>query len=185
MSNQNNKVCPVAKSGSLDNKLRRWLQNPGIIVRPYLNKGMTVLDVGCGPGFFTIDMAKCVGKTGTVIAADLQKGMLEKIKRKINGTEIKDNIILHQCGKQSLGIKEPIDFALAFYMVHETPDVNKFFEEVDSVLKDNGKLLVVEPKFHVSKNDFKQTISSAIDIGMRVIDTPKVFFSRAALLEKS
>lgn len=171
--------------GQLDNKLRRWLQNPGIIVRPYLNKGTTVLDVGCGPGFFTIDMAKCVGKTGTVIAADLQKGMLEKIKRKINGTEIEDNIVLHQCGEKNIGIEEPIDFALAFYMVHETPDVNNFFEEVHSILKDGGKLLVVEPKFHVSGKAFKETISIAVKHGLKIIGTPKNFFSRAVLFRKN
>ena len=44
---------------------------------------MTVLDVGCGPGFFTLDMARLVGPSGRVIAADLQEGMLEKLGQKI------------------------------------------------------------------------------------------------------
>jgi ubiquinone/menaquinone biosynthesis C-methylase UbiE len=39
---------------------------------------MTVLDIGCGPGFFTIDMARMVGDSGRVIAADLQAAMLQK-----------------------------------------------------------------------------------------------------------
>jgi len=58
------RVCPVALSGSLDNRFRRWFQNPRKILRPYVEKGMTVLDIGCGPGFFSIDMAHLMGASG-------------------------------------------------------------------------------------------------------------------------
>ena len=44
---------------------------------------MTALDVGCGPGFFTLDMARLVGESGQVIAADLQEGMLQIVRDKI------------------------------------------------------------------------------------------------------
>jgi len=44
---------------------------------------MIALDVGCGPGYFSLDMARMVGKTGHVIACDLQQGMLQKLKEKI------------------------------------------------------------------------------------------------------
>ncbi len=52
MSNRNNHVCPVEEAGILDNKFRRWLQKPQKIVSPYIEEGITVLDIGCGPGFF-------------------------------------------------------------------------------------------------------------------------------------
>ncbi|MCP4372916.1 MAG: SAM-dependent methyltransferase, partial [Deltaproteobacteria bacterium] len=61
MSNRNNRICPVERAGSLDSRIRRWLQNPQKILKPYIKEGMTVLDVGCGPGFFSIDMAQMVG----------------------------------------------------------------------------------------------------------------------------
>lgn len=56
-----NRVCPVEHAGSLDNKIRKWLQNPRKILQPFVSEGMTVLDLGCGPGFFSIDMAHMVG----------------------------------------------------------------------------------------------------------------------------
>jgi len=65
-------VCPVEKAGILDNRLRRLVQDPKIILKPYLKEGMIALDVGCGPGYFSLDMARMVGKTGRVIACDLQ-----------------------------------------------------------------------------------------------------------------
>ena len=58
------RVCPVERAGMLDSRFRRWLQNPEKIVRPYLREGMTAVDLGCGPGFFTVDMAIMVGETG-------------------------------------------------------------------------------------------------------------------------
>ena len=71
MSDRTGRVCPVERAGSLDNTIRRWLQNPKKILGPYLDEGMTVVDIGCGPGFFSIDMAQMVGKSGRVIAVDL------------------------------------------------------------------------------------------------------------------
>ena len=77
MSDGNKRVCPVERAGSLDNRFRRWLQDPRKILSPHIKEGMTVLDLGCGPGYFTIDIAQMVGKSGRVIAADLQEGMLK------------------------------------------------------------------------------------------------------------
>jgi ubiquinone/menaquinone biosynthesis C-methylase UbiE len=97
VDNQKNRVCPVSLAGGLDNKIRRYLQNPRKILGPYIEEGMTVLDLGCGPGFFSIEMARLVGKSGRVIAADLQEGMLHKIRDKIQGTELEERIRFHKC----------------------------------------------------------------------------------------
>lgn len=57
MDKDRDRVCPVEIAGSPDNDLRRLLQNPLKILSPYVKEGMTAVDVGCGPGFFTIPMA--------------------------------------------------------------------------------------------------------------------------------
>ena len=63
-----------------------------------------MLDLGCGPGFFSLDMAQMVGNSGRVFACDLQDGMLQKLKLKIQGTRLDERIILHKCGKNKIGI---------------------------------------------------------------------------------
>jgi ubiquinone/menaquinone biosynthesis C-methylase UbiE len=88
MDNEHNRVCPVGLADSLDSRIRRWLQDPQKILFPFVRQGMTVLDIGCGPGFFSIELAKMVGRTGRVISADLQDGMLRKLSAKIRGTEL-------------------------------------------------------------------------------------------------
>ncbi len=185
MVDKNKRVCPIKRAGGLDNIVRRLLQNPQKILGNYVKEGMTALDLGCGPGFFSVEMAIMVGESGLVIATDLQEGMLQKLKNKIQGTEIEKRIMLHKCEEDKIGVTENVDFVLAFYMVHEVPDQKKFFEEIKSILKPNGKALIVEPKlFHVSKGAFKEAIMKAKEIGLEAVEKPRIFLSRAVILEK-
>ncbi len=53
---------------------------------------MTVLDMGCGPGFFTVEMARKVGPSGRVVAVDVQEGMLQQQRKKIRGTALPSRV---------------------------------------------------------------------------------------------
>jgi ubiquinone/menaquinone biosynthesis C-methylase UbiE len=184
MNDRKKRVCPVEISGSLDNNLRKWVQNPRKILGHYIKEGMTVLDLGCGPGFFSIDIARMVGKSGRVIASDLQEGMLRKLKEKIQGTELEGRVILYKCEQNRIGWNDKIDFALAFYVVHEIPNQGEFFKELESIVKTGGQVLVVEPPFHVSKSAFAETVRKARDAGFKVEEGPKVILSKAVMFRK-
>ncbi len=184
MDNRKNRVCPVEKAGSFDNRIRRWLQNPQKILGPDSKEGMTVLDMGCGPGFFSIEIAQMVGNSGRVIASDLQEGMLQKLRDKIKGTELDKRITLHKCEENKIGVSEEIDFVLLFYMVHEVPNKDVLFNEIGSLLKPNGQIFIVEPPFHVSKSAFEETIRKAQNAGFTLVERPKVLFSKTAILKK-
>jgi ubiquinone/menaquinone biosynthesis C-methylase UbiE len=184
-NDRNKHVCPVERAGILGHRIRRWLQNPQKILSPYIEEGMTVLDIGCGPGFFSIDMAQMVGRSGRVIASDLQEGMLQKLRDKIQGTELEERITLHQCKENKVGVSVNVDFVLAFYMVHEVPNPKRFFEEIKSILRPNGQVLIVEPPFRVSKKAFEETIRKARDAGLKPVEGPKVLLSKTVILRKA
>jgi len=160
------------------------MQNPKRILKPYIKEGMTVLDFGCGPGFFSVDMAQMVGESGRVIAADLQEGMLNKLRDKIKGTELENRITLHKCEEDKIGLAENVNFVLAFYIVHEVVNKEGLFIEIETILKPNGQLLIVEPPFHVSKNAFEETIGKAKGAGLTEVKRPKVLFNKAVALKK-
>ncbi len=167
----NNKgVCPVEIAGGLDNRIRRLFQNPHNILIRYIQDGMTVLDLGCGPGFFSIATAEMVGVSGKVIAVGLQEGMLSEVRNKIRKTKIEKRIKLHKCEESKIGVSDKVDFLLAFYMVHEVPNQESLFKEIKSILKPDGKALIVEPKFHVSKKAFEETEKVVKKLGFEVID---------------
>jgi ubiquinone/menaquinone biosynthesis C-methylase UbiE len=175
-------VCPAEFAGSLDNSVRRLIHNPHRILEPHIIKGMTVLDLGCGPGFFTIELAKLVCETGRVIAADLQQGMLDKVAAKIKGTELEKIIELHKCQVDTIGISRKVDFVLAFWMVHEVTDKQKFFEELKSVLNPGGRIWIIEPIIHVTEKSFNIMTGLLEPAGLEIIERPKVCLSRTVLL---
>jgi ubiquinone/menaquinone biosynthesis C-methylase UbiE len=180
-----NRVCPVEYSGGLEMGIRRWIHNPRKILKPYVKEGMTAVDLGCGPGFFTVDMARLAGGSGRVFACDLQDGMLEKLKAKIKGTDLEERITLHKCESDRIGVSCQADFALAFYMVHEVPDQAKFLAEVASILKPDGQFLMVEPPFHVSKSAFEATVLKAKAAGLAIVARSRMLTGMVAVFKKA
>jgi ubiquinone/menaquinone biosynthesis C-methylase UbiE len=184
MKSIKNRICPVEKAGHLDSGIRRWIQNPRKILRPFISEGMTVLDIGCGPGFFSMEMARMVGNTGRVIAADLQEEMLQKLWSKIQGTELEQRITLHKTEVDRIGITETIDFALCFYLIHELPEQESFFRELKTLLRPEGLVFIAEPPFHVSQKAFEETVRKAVDVGFTETGGWKVFLSKTMILKK-
>lgn len=175
-------VCPATFSGSLDNFLRRLLHKPQMILKPYINKGMVVLDMGCGPGYFTPEMARLVGEEGCVIAADLQLAMLDRMVKKITGLGLEKRVEPHLCQSETTGINRKVSFILLFWMVHEVPDQQKFFDEMRTILNPDGKILVAEPKIHVTKRAFSAMTEKLESAGFQICDRPSIAISRSLLL---
>lgn len=178
-------VCHSSHSWILDNFFRRIIHNPKKMFNGLINSGDRIIDIGCGPGTFTIDMAKLVGEEGSVVAVDMQQEMLDRAKNKAEKREVAANITFHCCESDSLGINEKADFILAFWMVHEVPDKERFFMEVKELLKDDGSFFLTEPLFHVTKANFEETVRCAGDCGLRVSGYRSVFLGRSVVMKRT
>jgi len=86
------RVCPWWFGYLLLGPIRRLRHDPSAILAPYLHKGMTVLEPGPGMGFFTLELARRVGRTGRVIAIDVQPKMIERLKRRAANAHLADRI---------------------------------------------------------------------------------------------
>jgi ubiquinone/menaquinone biosynthesis C-methylase UbiE len=180
----NNMVCPWWLCYSFDNPLRRRIHDPERILNPHVTDGMTVVDIGCGMGYFTLGMAKLVGPGGKVVAVDLQEKMLATLGKRACKAGIADRIVLHRCRPDLLGVEEPADFVLAFWMAHEVPDKPRFFDQISAFMKPGGRLLLVEPKFHVTRGSFGRTVDVCRGAGFRLLGEPAIALSRAVRMEK-
>jgi ubiquinone/menaquinone biosynthesis C-methylase UbiE len=174
-------VCPWWCCFTFDNPLRRLFHNPARIVSPYIRQGNTVIDIGPGMGYFTPAMCGLVGKKGRVIAVDIQQRMLDALARRVARQGLSNRLKVHLAGPTQFGVSDKADFILAFWMVHEVPDKQGFFRQVAHLLKPGGRFLLVEPRIHVSKKGFSDTIHLARTAGLKFREEPGISLSRTAL----
>ncbi|MDD4856608.1 MAG: methyltransferase domain-containing protein [Candidatus Krumholzibacteria bacterium] len=181
------RVCPWWFGYFLASPIRRLIHDPRKILAPHIRPGMAVLDMGPGMATFTLDLARFVGPSGKIIAVDVQPRMLEEVRKRAARARLLERIELRIAGDDNAWASDlagRIDFALAFYLVHEVPDVAGFFALLRSTLTPGGRMLVVEPIMHVSARGFADTITAALKAGFTVVDRPRIPRSRSALLSK-
>lgn len=177
-------VCPWWLAYSFDNRLRRLIHRPERLLGAYVRQGMTVLDVGCGMGHFSLGLARLVGSDGRVIAVDLQPEMLEVVSTRANKEGLEERIRLHQCQEDELGVDVAADFILTFWMAHEVGRLASFMDEIYGLLKEGGNYFLAEPIVHVSAEKFRQISETAVGAGFQIRDSPRVRFSRALVFSK-
>lgn len=180
-------VCPWWLGYLLANPLRRLLQDPCAIVKPYVFEGMTVLEPGPGMGFFTLELARLVGPQGRVIAVDVQPKMLAGLVRRARKANLADRIEVREPKSEHLGIDDfrgAVDFALAFAMVHEVPNAKVLLADLHDALKPGAKLLFAEPVGHVSSDAFNATLAEAKHAGFTVESRPTIRRSQAVVLAR-
>lgn len=177
-------VCPWWIAWTFDNPLRRWLHDPDRIVGAYVREGMTVADIGCGMGYFTVAMAGMAGPAGRVIAVDVQQMMLDLLQKRAFRAGVRDRVSTVLAAPDDIRLSDPVDFALAFWMIHEVKDIPRFFGQVGAVLRPGGSLLYAEPRMHVTQKRFEEILGHARNAGFAVSDGPRVGMSRSAVLQR-
>lgn len=175
-------VCPWWFAYTFDHRFRRWIHNPERMLGPYVKPGMTVIDLGCGMGYFSIAMAGMVGDSGKVLAVDIQRKILEVAMKRARKAGVGERIRPVLCDPNNLCVSGRADFALAFFMIHETPVPARYIEQVYESLKPGAGFLFVEPKWHVPRGEFEQLVAHAQDNGFSLVERPRIAISHAALL---
>jgi 2-polyprenyl-3-methyl-5-hydroxy-6-metoxy-1,4-benzoquinol methylase len=176
-------VCPWWKAYTFDNPIRKLFHPPRKVLGAYISGGMTVMDVGCGMGHFSIGMATLVGENGKVIAVDLQQKMLNVMLKRAKRAGMVERIRPHLCEADNIGVEEKVDFILAFWMVHEVNNQTKYFEQLRTNLSSESKILIAEPKFHITAKELERTIETAESCGLQCLGKPDIRFSLTALFE--
>jgi len=184
LSMKDKHICPWWLAYTFDNPLRRYFHDPHAILKPYLQEGMTAIDLGCGMGYFSRAMAKIVGDTGKVIAADLQQEMLAITRKRAEKDGVAGRILFLLAKEDDIGFTGQVDFALAFWMAHEVADTRNFFLQIYRMLEPTGKLLIAEPKMHVTRARFDEMLSFAQDAGFMITAKPAIRLSRSVVLSR-
>jgi ubiquinone/menaquinone biosynthesis C-methylase UbiE len=178
-------ICPWWLGYTLISPLRRILEDPVRLLASRVREGMTVLEPGCGMGYFTLPLARMVGPHGRVVAIDLQERMLAALARRAVRAGLSGRIETRRAEPSRLGVDDLhgcIDLAVALHVVHEVPDTAAFLVEIRAALRPGACLLVVEPKAHVGADEFERTLAAAGESGLTLVERPASGGRRTALL---
>ncbi len=177
-------VCPVWIGRLLVSPLRRLVENPTKILGPYVNPGATVIDVGCAMGFHSLDLARLVGPEGRVLCLDIQQKMLDGLVRRARRKGLDRIIEPRLCSQNGLELDDVVgraELVCAFNVVHETESPARFLRECSQALKPGGRLLIVEPRGHVTTDAFAETVTITETLGLDREPAPTIRKSLTAL----
>ncbi|MEZ5124750.1 MAG: methyltransferase domain-containing protein [Thermoleophilia bacterium] len=167
---------------AIGSPVRGIVHDPLHILFSEVRAGDQCLDLGCGGGFFTLPLARLVGSSGRVVAADIQPEMLEGVRRRADAAGLLDRIEPRLIGADGIGDVAAFDFVLAFWMLHEVPDQARTLSQLRRALKPGGRVLLAEPAGRVGEAAFARSVEMARDAGLRPIRAARISASRAVVL---
>jgi ubiquinone/menaquinone biosynthesis C-methylase UbiE len=128
----------------MGSRLRQWLFDPVKTLRGAdIQPGQTVLEVGCGTGFFTVPVAQLIGDQGCLVAMDVLSDYIEQVSKKVQAVDLK-NVRVVKCDALDTGLDaESMDAVLLFGVIpFPALPLKRLLPEMHRVLKPEGTLAV-------------------------------------------
>ncbi len=145
MARHGHKFDPAHRAHLLDPERARYLPAKKILSKFPLKAGSAAVDVGCGPGYWTIPMAEIVGPTGRVYAVDLSEAMLVDLRTRLDKRpELPVQVMRSSEDRVPLPARS-VDFAFLACVLHEL-DGPGTLREAARVLRPGGVLGIVDWK---------------------------------------
>ncbi|MBU0705026.1 MAG: methyltransferase domain-containing protein [Chloroflexi bacterium] len=135
--------CPASVAWLLDNPSGRR-RAPHILDWVGIQPGEHVLELGPGPGVFTVEAARRVGPEGRLVAVDIQPEMLEMVEKRVRESGL-TNVELHVADACALPLDDgSLDRAFLVTVLPEVPDQARALAELHRVLRPGGGLSISE-----------------------------------------
>lgn len=164
--------CPVwlSKLIEMDNPFCKVHAAETVVDNAHIQKGMVVLDAGCGPGRITIPLSQRVGLEGSVVAMDIQEGMLDIVRNKVNAANLGHVSLLHAGFGEKKLERYKFDRVLLVTVLGEIPDPQGALQEIYDALKPNGVLSITEIIFDPDFMRRSSVIRLAESVGFREVE---------------
>lgn len=161
--------CPYALSWLVDNPPRRWYMSD-LMGRIGIRPGERVLELGPGPGAFTLQAARRTEPGGQLVAVDIQPKMIEAVAEKVREAGL-TNVETHVASAYELPLEDrSVDRAFLVTVLPEIPDRQQALAELRRVLKPGGVLSVTEEFLDPDYPLARTTIAWADEAGFELAE---------------
>jgi len=154
-----------------------WQKPDEVVVALGLSPGGVACDVGVGPGYFALRMARAVGPGGRVHAIDAEPRMLELLRSRAAEAGLANVYPLLATDGQAVP-PEPVDVILVVNTFHHFPDGPAYLRTLAARLRPGGRIVNVDfhagelpvgppPDHKVSREDF---LAAAARAGLAVAE---------------
>jgi FkbM family methyltransferase len=138
-------VMSVEGADWLDRPERAAEENPDRAISVLrVAKGSTVADIGAGSGYMTVKLARKVGPEGRVYAVDIQPGMLELVKKRIDKARLDNVTVVLGAVDDPRLPEQALDLALMVDVYHELSQPQVMLRRLRDAIKPDGRLVLVE-----------------------------------------
>ena len=135
--------CPASLAWLVNNPVRRRYMRP-ILDRVGIQPGERVLELGPGPGAFTVEAARRVGAEGRLIAVDIQPEMIAQVEKRVREAGL-INVETHVADAYHLPLDDAsVDRAFLVTVLPEIPDQARTLAELYRVIRPRGVLSITE-----------------------------------------
>jgi len=111
-----------------------------------IQTGQTVLEVGCGTGFYTVSAAELIGDQGCLVAMDVLPVSVERVSQKVQSANLMNVHVVRRDAMNTELDAESMDAALLFGVIPAPMlPLNRLLPEMHRVLKPGGTLAVWPP----------------------------------------
>lgn len=137
---------PEAYIKALEDPARDAYQRPQeVIAALEIKRGEIIADIGAGPGYFTLRLAKHVGQSGRVYAVDVSPDMVRHLNARIRDAGL-TNVSTILAPPEDPLLPQPVDRVLFVNVWHHVEDQTGYLDRLKKSLKKGGEIVMID--FH-------------------------------------
>ena len=129
-----------------DPERRKWQNPEAILLDIGLTSGFTIIDIGCGGGFFALPAAMIVGKKGKVYGVDTDAVSIADLQEQANKDNLHNLYLTVGRAEETIVCKQCADIVFVGMALHDFQDPSRVLENAMTMVKPTGRLVNLDWK---------------------------------------
>lgn len=163
-------VVAAACQSSRDATREEWQKVPEIVAALGVREGSSVADIGAGRGFFTIRLARAVGRGGRVYAVDVADDDLRRLRERAEEDGLAQVEVVEGERDDPRLPAGSIEAALIVNAYHEMREHQAMLAGIRRALRPGGRLVIVEPIVDSRRGDPRERQESSHEIEPKYVE---------------